>query len=138
MPELSSLSRFKSGSSFDNMTYRARLDNLKGGCTFTETSVSVSGSVDLIAERGPAGADGEQNFEYFVAVADDTGNILAKSTFTAPLTFAPGQSRAGSAEGLNELIQLKEPKEAAQYHVVIGFQLTPTERAYNTSRKIGQ
>jgi hypothetical protein len=138
VPELARLSRFQgTDSNFNTLTYRASLDGVKGNCTFTDTSVTVNASVTLLAERGPLGVNGVQNFDYFVAVTDDAGNVLSKSNFPAPLTFAPGQARAGSSEGPQVMIPIPNPGKAVLYHVLIGFQLSAEERAYNFSHKVG-
>jgi hypothetical protein len=139
VPQLSRVSRFQGDStSFNNLTYRGTLDNVKSSCSFTLTSVFITASVNLLAERGPNGADGVQNFDYFAVVTDDFGTVLTKRNFSAPLTFAPGQNRAGSAESLIESIPLIEPKQGVHYHVLVGFQLSAQERAYNIDSRAGQ
>jgi hypothetical protein len=136
VPELARVSRFQgTDTNFNHLTYRATLDDVKASCKFDGVNhVTVSATVNLLAERGPAGKDGVQDFNYFVALSDDAGNIMAKNNFSAPLTFKPGQGRAGSSEGpITVPISISDPKAAAGYHVVMGFQLTPAERAYNGS-----
>ncbi len=138
VPELARLARFQGAdNNINTMTYRATLSDVHGNCSFTETSVTVNATVNLLAERGPLGTNGAQDFDYFVAVADDAGNIIGKSNFSAPLTFAPGQSRAGSAETVKEEIKVPSPGKAVLYHVLIGFQLSPQERQYNLDHKVG-
>jgi hypothetical protein len=139
MPELGHVSRFKGAdTSFNNLAFTAELTGLGGKCTFTENAVSVDATIKIVAQRGPAGSDGTQDFPYFVAIQNADGDIVAKSAFSAPLTFAPGQTRTGSAESLNEVIPLGAPADAANYRIILGFQLSPAERAYNLANKIGE
>jgi hypothetical protein len=139
VPDLGQLTRFQgTDTRFNDQTYKASLVGLGGSCTFTETSVSVNATVKILAERGPAGGDGTQDFPYFVAIQGPDGDIVAKTNFSAPLDFAHGQNRSGSAETLNEVIPLASPDKAVGYRILIGFQLSPTERAYNQAHEIGE
>jgi hypothetical protein len=56
---------------------------------------------------------------------------VAKQTLTDTMSFAGNQTRTGATDSLSETIPLANPREAANYHVFVGFQLTPEELAFN-------
>jgi hypothetical protein len=130
--ELSHVSHFKgSGTDFANVTVTALLTDAKGSCTFDKEGVTVEMNVSLIARLGPSAVERTADFAYFVAILNPDGKIVAKQVFPAPITFADNQSRKGSIETITQRIPMKDYKQAGNYHIDVGFQLTQEELSYN-------
>jgi hypothetical protein len=130
--QLSAVSRFDGhGTAFSNLGYRASLGDLTSECKVNNEGVTVNVTVSTLAEIGPAASGRSAEFPYFIAVTDENDKIVAKRVLPNEITFKSNQSRAGARDTDNERIPIPDPKDAAKYHVVIGFQLTPDELAYN-------
>jgi hypothetical protein len=132
---IGNVSRFDGlGTGFADLAYRASLSETQSDCSVDKDGVTVTVTVSTIAELGPAAPGRTTDFPYFVAIADATDKIIAKQVFANPITFKPDRNRAGSRDTLSQRIALANPKDADRYHVVLGFQLTEDELAYNRTR----
>lgn len=110
----------------DQLRYLAVLTDLSSVCRYYDEAdgqgVDVDLSFNVIAERGPAIAGGEE-LEYFIATVGPDGRILAKDVLRGDLTFTEGEQRAGWNEDLTLRLPTVTPPEAANYALYIGFQL---------------
>jgi|HubBroStandDraft_1064217.scaffolds.fasta_scaffold00032_7 hypothetical protein len=131
---LGSVSRFDGrGTGFVDLAYRATLSEVKSDCKVDSGGVTVTMTVTTTAELGPAATGRNADFVYFVAITDTHDKIVAKNLFDNPVTFKPDLNRAGGKDTLSERIPLADPKQADRYHVILGFQMTEDELAYNRS-----
>jgi hypothetical protein len=130
--QLASVSRFTGeGGNIADLTYHARLADLKGNCDLDDDGVTITVTVSVIADIGPAATDRSANFPYFVAIVGPNNRIIAKKNFDETLTFPPNRQHAGATETLTQFIPLRDPHNAPDYHVFVGFQLTQAEVEYN-------
>lgn len=139
--ELSALSEFSSGE-FSNtpadqdLVSRVRVADLKSTCSYGPKSVTVDLAVTLEGTLGPAGrpvSGGKSYYSYpfFIAVSQPGGKILAKEVFAAPMTYPAGQMRQTYTEKLRQIIPVRNQGRGARYQVLVGFQLTDEQLAYN-------
>jgi hypothetical protein len=133
--ELSAVSRFDGhGTGFTNLAYRASLGDLKTECKIDDDGAAVTVTVSTLAEIGPAATERSADFSYFIALTDPHDKILSKRIFSNAIAFKGNQARAGARDSDSERIPMPDPKDAQKYHVVIGFQLTPDELAFNRAQ----
>jgi hypothetical protein len=136
--ELSKIDRFNGqGTSYNELAYRATLGTPKGDCKIDEKGVTVSFSLATVAEMGPAGTERKVDFPYFVAVTNGRNQVVSKRLLENVIAFPEGRNRAGFADKVDERIPLADPKTAGKYHVVIGFQFTPDEIAFERAQAKG-
>ncbi|MBV6633004.1 MAG: hypothetical protein KI792_08235 [Alphaproteobacteria bacterium] len=116
---------------------RGALSNIRGGCEYFDDEVEIAFEITLSAERGPALTTNQTSFDYFVSILEPSGQVVAKEVFRTPVTFPDGVFRAGTLESLEQAIPLpQEGMDARGYSVLLGFQLTEAQVAYNRrSRK---
>jgi hypothetical protein len=88
-------------------------------------------SAQFIATRGPADRTRKAPFSYFVAIADNDDNVLARQNFDTTIAFPGTQTRNGVEEDIDQLIPIKTGQQGSDFHIYIGFNLTPEEIAYN-------
>jgi hypothetical protein len=132
---IGTVSRFDGrGTGFVNLASRASLSEVKSDCAVDSGGVTVNVTVTTLAELGPAATGRTVDFPYFVAVTDGHDKVVAKRVFANGISFKSNLDRAGGKDTLSERIPLANPKQADRYHVVIGFQLTEEELAYNRSQ----
>jgi hypothetical protein len=115
----------------ENLVIRATISGLKSACTFGEKSMTVDIKVAFEAALGPQAAtrSAAHIYPFFVAVIAPNGDILAKEIFTAPLTFSGNQG--SYFESLRQIIPVYNPEQGPRYKVLVGFQLTQEQLAYN-------
>jgi hypothetical protein len=129
---IGTVSRFDGhGIGFANLASRASLSEVKSDCQIDSAGVTVTVTVSTLAELGPAATGRTIDFPYFVAITDSHDKVVAKKVFANGITFKSDLNRAGGRDTLSEHIPLANPKQADRYHIVLGFQLTEDELAYN-------
>jgi hypothetical protein len=130
--ELGTITRVRgTGGNYADLEYHGSLNHLTGSCDVDDDGVTVSLSVTILAEIGPAATDPNVDLPYFVAVVGPDNRVVAKRVLDDKLTFAPQQSHAGAVDHLTQRIDLKNKRDAPNYHVFLGFQLTKDELDYN-------
>ena len=92
-------------------------------------------SIEVIAAMGPAANERVGQFSFFVALTDPSENILAKEVFASPLEFRADQRRAGVIEQIEQRFALKSGERAAQYAILVGFQLTKDQLDFNRKNR---
>jgi hypothetical protein len=133
--EASAVSRFDGhGTGFPNLAYRASLGDLKTECRVNDEGASVTVTISTLAEIGPTAPARSADFSYFVAITDPQDKIISKRVFSNEVEFKGNQARGGARDIDSERIPMPDPKEAPKYHIVIGFQLTPEELAFNRAQ----
>jgi hypothetical protein len=116
-----------------NLISRTAITDVKSTCSFGEKSMTVDLKVAFDGVIGPQSAlrNGNFNYPFFVAVTAPNGDILAKEVFSAPLSFDGGLTRSTYHESLRQIIPVYNPEQGPRYKVLVGFQLTPEQLAYN-------
>ena len=95
--------------------------------------------MDFAGTLGPQAraASGQKPFfshPFFVAITSDNGDILAKEIFAASLTYPAGADSQTYTERLRQVIPIDNRDRGANYKVLVGFQLTPDQLAYNRKK----
>lgn len=137
------LTAFRPGPGRDltDVVLDARLDRFDGTCE-TDLEDDRSGQVDVDlqlffeATRGPADQSREGRFDYFVAIAERGGAILAKKVFETEFEFEGNRNRIGIVEELTQEIPLRPGKLGDDFDIFVGFQLTPEQLEYNRARQV--
>ena len=133
------LTRFAGGErDVDDVAFNAIITDLKIDCRQGE---SVAGRVtfNLVATRGPALASPalasqDITLPYFVAILRDNNQVVTKKVFETTLRFDPGQERAGTREVIVHRLPDITRARRYDYELLVGFQLSPDELAYNVLR----
>tara|TARA_R110001592_G_scaffold20926_3_gene84549 strand:+ start:622 stop:1305 length:684 start_codon:yes stop_codon:yes gene_type:complete len=76
------------------------------------------------------------SYPYFVAVTTPNGKIMAKEIFAASMAFAAKKNEHSYFENLRQIIPIKNKNQANNYRVLIGFQVTPDQLAYNREHMV--
>src|SRR5690606_11035310 len=87
--------------------------------------------------KGPQ-AQGRQNtYRYWVAVTDRNRDVIAKETFTLPVTFPEGEDRVYVTETIGNITIPRAgiAGSGSQLEVLVGFEVTPQMAAFNRDCK---
>lgn len=132
--ELSVVNEFAdvSNQTADNLISKAKMTKSKSNCTFSGKTATVDLQLSFEGITGPR-AFGTSNFSYpfFVAVTAPNGSILAKEVFSAPLSHSSADQSATHFETLRQIIPISNELQGPQYKILLGFQLTQEQLAYN-------
>lgn len=136
--ELQSLSEFEtvSNPSHNNLISTIEIKNVQKSCDYARNAATIDLSMDFVGTLGPrarALSSDRPFFSYpfFVAVTSSNGTILAKEVFAASLTYNPGSDTQTYTEKLRQIIPVEPGERGGDYRVLVGFQLTPDQLAYN-------
>lgn len=137
--EASSLTKFGPGASQDpsHVVYRVELMSVSTDCTLHNKTRTVDSTLTLHfrASRSPSTAAASYTVPYFVAIHSGA-DITAKRIFEVRFQFAPGQSVVNFSDHIaSALIHVAADKQAFDYQLLAGLQLTKSELEYN--RKVG-
>lgn len=97
--------------------------------------VTLDLQVAIAAERGPADRSRRASLPYFIAVLDGDQNIVAKEFFTAQFDFPDNRTRVGRVDEFEPRITLRSNFDGPSYRLMIGFQLTPDQLAWNRRQR---
>lgn len=131
--ELQEMTQFRAGGKdLTDVTSRAAIADYSGNCEYASDGVTVNLNLFVLAERGPAMQDSRATYRYFVAVArPDEENPASKAEFETTVDFPKGQTRVVTKEELAPKIPLPKDANAKSWRVLVGFQLTPEQLAFN-------
>ena len=123
------------GTDLTDMVVDGRITGLSGKCSYVDAAhLLTTLSVNLELNRGPAMAGREVDITYFVSVAKGDV-ILDKRDYTLRVEFPRNN---GKLRLTGEQIDLNLPTPGkvagSDYRILIGFQLTPQELAFNRRR----
>lgn len=141
LTEAGALTRFQPGPGRDilDIDFQSNVGDIISSCEFPEEKkdgvrrVNVQLAPVFVFTRGAANRDPKIDFTYFVSVVRDE-NILMKEEFVAQTQFAPNRARVVVRDDDPSIsIEIPLPYKAAEYEyeVLVGFQLSAEELAYN-------
>ncbi len=70
-------------------------------------------------------------YPYFVAVTDAQGMVVSKEIFAASVSYAESQTTLNQTESIFQSMPFPDPGAGKIYNVVVGFQLSDDQLAYN-------
>jgi hypothetical protein len=97
--------------------------------------VTLDLQIAIAAERGPADRARRAALPYFVAVLDGDQNIVAKEYFEARFDFPDNRTRVGRVDELEPRIALRSNFDGPAYRIMVGFQLSPDQLAWNRRQR---
>lgn len=113
--------------------------SIKNTCRIEDGGVVMQIDFNLIGKAGPKARVKPTDqpsfaYPYFVAVTDMDGNVLSKEIFAAPVAYEKGQNTIEMTESVFQKMPLPENVSSLPYKVIVGFQLSEEQLAYNHAR----
>ena len=123
----------------DTMVSDTKLEKIGSTCVVAGNSVSVELELNFTGVLGPAGVkdlDGQANYTYpyFISVISPDGKILSKDVFALSMIYENGQITYHKQDKLRQVIPLLSGQDASKFQIMIGFQLSEAELAYNRTK----
>lgn len=140
--ELSSLTEFEgfNGAQTEDLTSQVFMTKVSSGCNHNERNVTVDLKLEFKGMLGP-GAKVQDNdkpffsYPFFIAVLNEKDEILAKEVFSASLTYARNEDTHTYYESMRQIIPIESGRPGG-HKVLVGFQLTQDQLAYNRQNMI--
>lgn len=115
------------------------IENIEATCTRNDSNLAIDMHLIFDGTLGPRArmrANDRPGFAYpyFVAVTDPQGAVLSKEIFAATLSYGTDDEHLRHTENLRQLIPYGGERYNQDYEILVGFQLTPEELAYNRAR----
>ncbi len=124
------------GRDLTDIRFEAQIVGLAPVCEYDEEGyVDADVTIGMAFVRGPAAETNVSNYEYFVAIANPAGNIIAKKVFPVSVQFTGALLRVGGAEEITQRIFYAPEPDASQHRIFVGFQLTKEQLEYVRSRR---
>ena len=135
--ELAEFVRFRPGQGRDltDVELEARFSSLAFGCRYDKQSVSVEIELEIEAARGPAMSQNKSGFQYFAAVTNPAGEIVAKEAFNADVEFKGNITKLVVADELTQRIPIIDRTSAPNWSILLGLQLTDEQRDWIRRRQ---
>lgn len=132
------LTVFRAGAPADpsGEAYTAAITAVRSHCSYTRGNASAIATFgfSVRATRAPSADGATYKLPYYFAVTQGE-RILEKRNATLTITFAPGSAATTDDENLPDTTLVLEPTHPpTDYQLLVGFQLSDAERAYNQKR----
>lgn len=120
----------------ENVGFTGAVEGVKGFCRYVGTNpITMEIEIKFAFGKGPK-ADGKtHNFPYFVSVARRDRSVLAKEYYNLNVTFPEGSDIVRLTESVPGIVipRANETVSGSNFEVIVGFELTPEQLAYNRS-----
>jgi len=138
LSDTATLTVFRAGAPHDlsGEAYTAAIGAVRTSCSYPKGSGASTSSLSftLRAVRAPSPDGAAYTVPYYLAVTQGD-RILSKKNLTLRLVFAPGSASASQNVSLDDTVVTLEPGHPpTDYQLLVGFQLSDAERAYNQTR----
>jgi hypothetical protein len=131
------------GEDLTNVLFTAQVVDVNGDCAFKVEGDGPAGTVDtrfkvlFSVTRGPALADRQGHFSYFVALPDFYPSPAAKQTLPVDFVFPEGNMTTVRIrdEEVAVAVPVKTPTQAPSVPIYVGFQLTEDQLEFNRANR---
>ena len=122
---------------YPNITYTGEVADVRMFCRYAGKDPLVAQmEIDFAFGKGEAARSDKHTYTYFVAVTRRNGKVLAKEYFNVEADFN-GRKLDGRTESIAkiEIPRLDESIAGSNFEILVGFDLTPEQLAFNRAGK---
>ncbi len=119
------------GRDTDDVQYRAEISTLAVTCRERSDGLETILTFELSAYSGPADTTGSAEIPFFVAVTLGSRQVLSKRVFSSEHYFPVQTGYSAFREEVVEFLPIFDGREAKDYEILVGFQLSPEQLEYN-------
>ena len=137
------VTRFRDGPGRDltDVLFQANVQDILIQCNHERKVAVVDLQIAITVDRGPADRGRSVDLPYFVAILDPDGQITTKQEFKVHFDFNDNRTHLGCVIGGKNSCDADEPEprvplsdKLTNYRILVGFQLTPEELAWNRTQ----
>lgn len=120
-----------------NVAWTGEMRGVRGLCRYVGADpIKMDLRIDMAFGRGPAAEGTRHTYRYWVAVTRTNLAPISKQYFEVPVNFGANERLAGS-EYIAEITipRANDTVSGANFEVLVGFDVTPEELAFNRAGK---
>jgi len=118
-----------------DVIFGGRIYDLQGKCLHDKVGLTVNADIVFYGERASRELP-NVTFPYFVALIDPADKVMQEEGFKVPINFVPGERyRQSPVEHISVHLPIKNTAVGGAFTVLVGFQLTPDQLAFNRSKQ---
>lgn len=136
--EASRTVQFNGREAYKNVGFTAEMNGVRSLCRyFSDSPIDANVEIDMAFGRGPSAQGATHTYNYFVAVTRKNIAVMEKQYFPITVTFPPGVTQMQATEDIAQIIipRAKEGTSGANFEIIVGFELTPEQLAFNEAGK---
>lgn len=126
------------GRDLTDVEYEGEFRGVGTDCDYDEDlrMIEATAKFKMLARRGPAARNSQIELPIFVAIVAAGGQVVDKRQYPVLLKFEDGTDVAQTADELQDIKIYLEPGDSTRsYEILIGYQLSESQLAYNRSRQ---
>lgn len=123
--------------SYPDITYTGEIIGVRLFCRYVDDQPLLAEvEVGFAFGQGPKGVEKKHTYEYFIAVTRRNRRVLARQNFAIEADFRDGPIDSGAdLIGRIEIPRLDETISGGNFEVLVGFELTDKQLAFNQDGK---
>lgn len=129
-PDLQTIANIAPGNDPTNVLSAGQITRVSSTCGRETAGIEAKVEINFNAMRTNTAVT-QITLPYFVAFADNDGNVLGKREFNIAVKFPPNEVSAPALEKITAHLPLKNQQLGNIYTIVVGFQLTQAELSFN-------
>lgn len=135
-PDLDAIVQFPPGSgrALSDIQLGGKIRAVSAACSREKSGIASDLDISFFAARNTLQLR-RSDLPYFVAIADNTGTILAKQNFTATAQFTGTQNYTEFHEKITTHLPVRSAADGDSYAIIVGFQLSAEELAFNREHR---
>ncbi len=136
--EASRVVEFHGSETFKNVGFTGEINKVRSLCRYYgDSPIYADLTLDISFGRGPAAEGRTNTYNYFVAVTRKDIEVINKKTFPLTITFPDGEDVVEVSEKIGEIVipRASENTSGANFEIIVGFELTPEQIAFNADGK---
>jgi hypothetical protein len=122
----------------ENVGFTGQIEAVRGFCRYiNDNPITMEIEIDFAFGKGPKAEGDSHTYPYFVSVTRRDRSVLAKDLSSIKVTFPRGADIVRRTEKVDGIVSPRATSTVSgtNFEVIVGFDLTPEELAYNRSGK---
>lgn len=122
----------------ENVAFTGEIEGVRGFCRYVaKDPITMELDIDFAFGRGPKAEGDSKTYDYFVSVTRRDKGVLAKQDFKIDVKFPKGVSVIHRTEKIQGIVipRATPTVSGTNFEVLMGFELTPEQLAYNRAGK---
>ena len=120
----------------ENVAFTGEIQGVRGYCRYVGTNpITMEIEIDFAFGKGPKATASSRTYPVFVTVTRRDRSVLAKERFDIQVAWPQGRDIVRHTETVPGIVipRANETISGSNFEVIVGFDLTPEQLAYNRS-----
>jgi hypothetical protein len=122
----------------ENVAFTGEIEGVQGFCRYVgKNPITMEIEIDFALGKGPKAEGDEKEYRYFVTVTRRDRLVLGKDVSSFKIKFPKNADIVRHRETVKGIVipRATETVSGTNFEVIVGFELTPEQIAYNRSGK---